>query len=328
MSTLGGVPLRDPLDRYVELLGGDPELTCNEGGAFRMAALLSILRPDQDTYNIRLRTFPVAFVCMWLLFGAVYAQLCLADSKASTSSVPHDAESVREQMSMTRYQKLQSDYPFLFTNDKAPLRIIFDQTRITAWQAKRRAELAAQGLPLSWADIGVVLEDPYILMIRDLVEFPNGSVGGYIRLINRSSLSGNAGVVILPMMGKKVLLLSHFRHATRSWHLEIPRGFGERDLSPADSARQEIREEVGGEILELQELGIMHSDTGMAGQKIHIYFARLSSVGDPEKQEGIDSFRWATLAELEELIRKGEITDAYTITAYTRAKLQKILDLS
>jgi len=227
---------------------------------------------------------------------------------------------------MTHYQKLVSDHSQLFTNANAPFRIILDPAEIASWQAKKRAELTAKGLPSAWADIGVVLDDPYILMLRDLVQFPNGSMGGYIRYMNHSSLSGNAGVVILPVMEEKILLLHQFRHATRSWHLEVPRGFGTEGLSPAESARQEIHEEVSGKILELLELGTMHSDTGMSGQKVHLFFARLSSVGEPEKQESIDSFRWVALAELEDLIRRGDITDAFTITAYTRAKLQNVID--
>ncbi len=227
---------------------------------------------------------------------------------------------------MAGYRKLHSEHPDLFTNHDAAFRIISDEDRIRAWQEKRRTELAAEQLPPSWADIGIILDDPYILMMRDLVAFPDGSVDGYLRFVNRSSLAGNAGVVILPVKDGEILLLHHFRHATRRWHLEFPRGFGESHLSPADSARREIEEEIGGDIEELQELGLMHSDTGMAGHSVHIYLARLRATGSPQTQEGIDAYRWLTVDALEECIRTGDITDAFTITAYARAKLANMLD--
>lgn len=231
------------------------------------------------------------------------------------------------------YFSLTTSSPQFFTNEEAPLRIITDPDQIMAYQAYRRLQLDAQGLPESWAEIGIVLDDPYVVMIRDLVEFPDSErkhagekLRGYIRLINRADIEGGQGVVVLPQMDSKVLLLHQFRHATRAWHLEVPRGFGEPGVSAEDNAREEIKQEIGGEISgDLINLGTMHNNTGMEGHTIRLFFARLASVGEPEVAEAIDYFKWVSVDEFEGLIRDGTVTDGFTIVAYTRAKLRGLI---
>src|SRR5262245_35313789 len=88
-----------------------------------------------------------------------------------------------------------------------------------------RRQLRAQDLPEEWADTGKVFEDQYVTLYRDPVRFPGGQLGTYLR-ISWSEKLGN-GVVILPRLNNSFVLTRHFRHATRAWHWEIPRGFGE-----------------------------------------------------------------------------------------------------
>jgi hypothetical protein len=76
------------------------------------------------------------------------------------------------------YYELIEKHPDLFRNQDARLVIITDREKIGAWQEQKRRELKKKGLPLDWAEIGVILDDPYILFIRDLVQFPDGSRRG------------------------------------------------------------------------------------------------------------------------------------------------------
>lgn len=223
------------------------------------------------------------------------------------------------------YQKFIMEYPNLFQNENVPIKIVKDVRSIEDWQKNKRAKLSIEGKPLEWADIGVVLDDPYVVMIRDLVEFPGGRVAGYFRVINRADLNGGQGVVVLAEKDDKFLLLHQFRHPTRSWSYEIPRGFGEAGVEAEEQAKHEIREEVGGEINKLIDLGIYYSNTGLEGNKVKLFYAKLKSVGKPAEEEGIESILWVSLAELEEMIASAKITDGFTIAAYTRAKLQKLI---
>lgn len=224
------------------------------------------------------------------------------------------------------YQRLITEHPEIFRDgDDVLLHIITDPQRITSWQEKERTRLEQKGLPSSWAEIGVILDDPYIVVIRDLVEFPDGNLRGYIRLINRADLLGGQGVAILPSLRSTILLLRQYRHATRSWHLEIPRGFGEKNTPPIEQACAEIAEEVGGIINRMVDLGEMHVNTGMEGNATRLFFAQLQSADKPEKSEGIKEIIEVNLVKFEALIKEGAITDSFTIAAYTRAKLRGLI---
>ena len=146
------------------------------------------------------------------------------------------------------YFSLMKHHPKLFDNSNALLKIISDEQVIKTWQNQRHLELREKSLPEFWADVGVVFDDPYFMILRDLVQFPDGDMRGYARLIATASLKGGKGVVVLPSYEGKIMLLHQYRHATRQWHYEIPRGYGEPNIPADENARLEIEEETGGGI--------------------------------------------------------------------------------
>lgn len=223
------------------------------------------------------------------------------------------------------YMEFAKRHPELFENEHAMLKLVMDPDAIAAWRDTRRKELSERKLPLEWADIGIILNDQYILILRDLLEFPAGDRGSYFRVLNQADLSGGQGVVVLPAMNDKYLLLRQYRHPTRSWSYEVPRGFGEPGIPAEEQARKEVSEETNGEIAELIDLGIYHSNTGLEGNKVRLFYANLKSIGEPAQAEGISSYIWVSLAELEEMIATAKICDGFTVAAYTRAKLRGIL---
>jgi ADP-ribose pyrophosphatase len=226
---------------------------------------------------------------------------------------------------MMDYDSLAKQHPSLFSNNDALLKIVLDRDVIHAWQKKRKSILETRSLPLEWADIGVILDDPYNLIVRDLVEFPDGDIRGYGRSIATASLRGGKGVVVLPEYEGKIMLLHQYRHATRQWHYEVPRGYGEPNIPADENARKEIEEETGGEISDLVSLGEFYNNTGYETASVALFYAKLSSVGKANENEGIDSFFWLTVKELEEWITNEKITDGFTIAAYTKAKLKGLI---
>jgi ADP-ribose pyrophosphatase len=218
------------------------------------------------------------------------------------------------------------NHPKLLSNEDTPIKILLDESDIKKWQENKKLHLNQKSQALEWADIGIVFDDPYVVVLRDLVEFPGGFRNGYIRLYNRAYLEGGAaGVVMLPEMDGNLLLMHQFRHATRSWHWEIPRGFGEPGVQAEDQARAEIEEEIGGKIDELTNLGLYFNNTGLEGNPIYLFLAKMASIGEPKLKFGVDRFIWVSVSELENMIVDGEITDGFTIAAYTKAKLNRLI---
>lgn len=226
---------------------------------------------------------------------------------------------------MRDYFAFMKEFPAFFDNKDAPLKIIKDRKTIQSWKNIYCQKLTEKKLPLEWAEIGILLDDPYNVLIRDLVEFPNGEMHGYIRSITSATLKSGNGVAILPEYKGKILLLHQYRHPTRRWHYEIPRGYGEPNTPSAKNAYKEIEEETGGSIRELVSLGEFYCNTGYEAIAVSLYYAKLFSIDVANKNEGIESFVWLSIKELEEWISTEKITDSFTITTYIKAKLKGLI---
>jgi len=229
---------------------------------------------------------------------------------------------------MKNYFELLDRIPLLSGIDTDPIKVIKDETIITNWQNKRKIELAKKSKNSEWADIGIICNDPFVVILRDLVEFPDGNLGSYIRLYNRAYIEeGAAGVVTLPEKDGMLLLMHNFRHATRAWHWEIPRGFGEPGVDAEEQAKAELSEEIGvnASDIGLVNLGVFYSNTGLEGHSVNLFLAHITSSGVPNQEIGVDELRWVSVTELEKMIADGEITDGFTIAAYTKAKLKGLI---
>jgi ADP-ribose pyrophosphatase len=224
---------------------------------------------------------------------------------------------------LSRYRAIAAQRPELFRDAPGGFTLLLDPADIARTEAAARERLVARGLPEAWARVGVVYEDPYILVLRDAVRFPDGHLATYIRILSQGVEP--AGVAVLAVHDGRALLLRHFRHATREFHLEIPRGFRPAELSAEEAARTEILEEVGSAVTRLVPLGPVHVDTGLEGRRVELYWAELDTVGTPELHEAIAAFVPLSIPELEHRIREAEITDAFTLMAFTRARLRGLL---
>lgn len=224
------------------------------------------------------------------------------------------------------YQKLRAERPHMFVNPPdAPIEIMLDES-----SQDEAAELAAQaqrdhGLPEEYGEVGVVYEDPYMKLVKDAVRFASGKLGTYIR----AAVANNGEpVVVLPVTPDgRIVVARQFRHASREWHWEAPRGYGEPDTDGAANAARELREELGVDAREVMLLGWMDESTD---RKVGVYLARISALsehlGEHAADEGISAARAVTAPELEGMIASGEICDAYTLSAYALARASGALD--
>jgi ADP-ribose pyrophosphatase len=214
--------------------------------------------------------------------------------------------------------------PELFVNpSEEGITILLDENEIRDVEIEAVQLLESQGLPVEWAKIGIVYQDQYLMILRDAVRFPGGKTGTYIRLVDDQSEV--LGTIILPVFQKKVLLIRHFRHATRRWHIEIPRGFGTKGLSSEENARKELEEEIGATISRLIPLGQSYPDTGMMSAANNFFYAEVESYGQTQVEEAIIEIIPTAISEFQRMIRENEITDGYTLVAYARASAYGLL---
>lgn len=221
------------------------------------------------------------------------------------------------------YLALVRARPELFRNPEgAAFEILLDEAEIHQAEAHVARQLAKFGAPQKWAEVGVAFRDQYVLLLRDAVRFADGSLGTYIRMV--APENSFQGVVILPVWQGQVLLIRHFRHATRGWHLEVPRGFG-TDPDPEVSARRELAEEIGASGIKLTGLGETYPDAGADSSAAALFYAEVGAYGAPELHEGIAAILPTPLAQFERMIADGELTDGYLLAAYARAKARNLI---
>lgn len=226
------------------------------------------------------------------------------------------------------YLELASQRPDQFLNPPGSLvTILLDPEQIAEVEIQMERRLLAGGATLEqaheWSRVGVAYQDQYLFLLRDAVRFGDGSLGTYIRMVDLDD--GAPGVIILPLYEGQVVLVRHFRHATRGWSWEIPRGFGETGYSDEENARREISEEIGGEVSRLVPLGMAQPDAAMSTESNAMFLAEVSSFGTPDAAEGISNIRLVPMHQFEQEIANAEIVDGFTLCAYAKAKARGLI---
>ncbi|MFI4986632.1 MAG: NUDIX domain-containing protein [Alphaproteobacteria bacterium] len=221
------------------------------------------------------------------------------------------------------YRRLAAALPDYFANpDTEGLVILMGEAERRAAEAEVADRLAAEGRPRAWARAGAFYEDAWLYCLRDVVRFPDGSLGTHHRILHKGSPDG---VAILPRWQGRLVLLRHFRHGIRDWSLEFPRGGGEAGKAPEALARGELREELGAEAGALRPLGVLYPQNNIMATRLWLFLAELETLGSPNTAEGIADIRSVTVAELERLIDGDIVTDSASVALYTRARLKGLL---
>lgn len=168
-------------------------------------------------------------------------------------------------------------------------------------------------------------EDVYsgrVLALRsDRVVMPGG------RVAKREILEHPGAVAIAALDPDDRLMMIHqYRHAVGRRLWELPAGLldvaGE---DPAETARRELREEVGLEAAEWSVLLDVVPSPGFSDESVRVYLARgLTDVGRPDggdDEEADLSTRWVTLSVAVRMVLAGTIVNGVTAAAVLAAHI-------
>jgi ADP-ribose pyrophosphatase len=231
---------------------------------------------------------------------------------------------------MNRYEALRRRVPEWFRNEPGGIEILTDpalvrRARRSAAPKQRRGPLGAlrawAGSVLRPVPTGVVSANRYLWYLRDPVRFPDGRLGLYDRLVPPPESS--PGVVVLPLLGDgaEVVLIEHYRHATRDRHWEAVRGFGDPGATGEENVARELEEEISARPTAVTALGGLHPDTGLCAHRVELYAARVEAVGELDEGEAIQRVIAVPPAEAEAMVADGRITDGFTVAVLYRARL-------
>ena len=127
--------------------------------------------------------------------------------------------------------------------------------------------------------------------------------------------------VMLPITDRgTVLLVKQWRAAQGCYTLELPSGTRDGDEPPEVTAARELREETGYRASEFTPIGGFFPVSGYSEEYSHGYVATGLEL-DPLPQDKLEDIMVVetTVDELRQMCMNGEIDDALTIAAVTRA---------
>ncbi|THV40690.1 NUDIX domain-containing protein [Glycomyces buryatensis] len=154
---------------------------------------------------------------------------------------------------------------------------------------------------------------------EDEIERRDGSRGIY-SVVEKPDFA-----LIVPEESDGFWLVEQFRYpvGARSW--EFPQGtFPQGKTGTAEAlATAELAEETGIAAGQLEKIGFLYCAKGMSSQGFHIFVATELQHGTPnrETEEQDMIHKWFSRADVETMIKAGEITDDSTIAAYALVML-------
>jgi ADP-ribose pyrophosphatase len=158
-------------------------------------------------------------------------------------------------------------------------------------------------------DGDVAYDGHFLKVSRDHIKLPDGST------TYREYIRHPGAVVILPLLPDgRVLLERQFRYPNDRVFIEFPAGKidpGEESLA---TAKRELEEETGYTASEWHYVATIHNAIAYSDEHLDLFLARGLVEGEAKLDEGefLDTFT-ATIPELLEMVKSGEITDVKTV---------------
>ena len=157
-----------------------------------------------------------------------------------------------------------------------------------------------------------VYENPWITVREDAIERQDGSRGVHAVVDKRPA------AVVVPWDGERVTLVGQVKYPIGRFCWELPQGaidLGSGEQDPEATARAELLEETGLHGGALRHLGRVSFMPGISSQAFDAWLATdlVAGEAEPEATEvGIET-RAVTPAELDAMIRAGDVVDSATL---------------
>lgn len=129
------------------------------------------------------------------------------------------------------------------------------------------------------------------------------------------------GVVVVAQKDENtILMVKQYRYPIKQVSIELPAGRLEPNDNPDERIKKELEEETGHIAKTWKSLGYIYSTPGICDEKLYLYHATDLEFKEQKPDDGeIIEFYEYKIDEIFNLIKSGEINDAKTICALTRA---------
>ncbi|MCW2685645.1 MAG: hydrolase [Mycobacterium sp.] len=156
---------------------------------------------------------------------------------------------------------------------------------------------------------------------EDEIRRPDGSTGIY------GVIDKPAYALVIAADGGRFRLVEQYRYPLGERRWEFPQGTAPdlAEMAPAELAARELREETGLRAGSMVVLGRLDVAPGMSSQRGWVFLATDITEGDPEREHEEQDMHsdWFSRADVERMIRSGEITDSQSIAAFAQLMLSE-----
>ena len=159
-----------------------------------------------------------------------------------------------------------------------------------------------------------IYRNSWLALREDDIRRADGSSGIYA-VIDKPTYA-----LVIARDGDRFHLVEQYRYPLGLRRWEFPQGTAPNleQLEPAELAARELREETGLRADAMTLLGQLDVAPGMSSQRGWVFLATGISEGDHEREHEEQDMHseWFSRAEVERMMRDGEITDAQSIAAF------------
>ncbi len=161
-------------------------------------------------------------------------------------------------------------------------------------------------------------ETPWIAVSHHEILDPSGAQGIY-GVVHFKNLA----IGIVPLDEElNTWIVGQYRYPIGAYSWEIPEGGGKRDIPPIESAKRELREEVGIEATRWAEILRMDLSNSASDEHAIIYVAQGLTFFPPAPDHNEELVqRKLPFEELYAMVKRGEVHDSLTVAAVMKVKL-------
>lgn len=163
-----------------------------------------------------------------------------------------------------------------------------------------------------------VYDNPWIKVNHNEVITP-GDTNGIYGVVHYKNYA--VGILPLDKTGN-TYLVGQYRYPLKSYSWEIPEGGCPEGTDLLETAKRELKEEVGLTATKWRPLLTMHLSNCVSDEIAHIYIAQdlTEGIAEPEETEEL-VIKKLPFLEVYEMVLAEEITDAMSVAAILKAKI-------